>query len=100
MGLGRRLDYAQVDKQITKLQRLIPETKSYTVSMRHAVVPSEGFLILAADYSQLELRILAHLSGDERLTKILNDGKDVFKAIAAKWKRIEVDQVRENKLQF
>ena len=63
--------------------------------MRHAVVPSEGFLILAADYSQLELRILAHLSGDERLTKILNDGKDVFKAIAAKWKRIEVDQVGE-----
>ena len=64
--------------------------------MRHAVVPSEGFLILAADYSQLELRILAHLSGDERLTKILNDGKDVFKAIAAKWKRIEVDQVGEH----
>ena len=63
--------------------------------MRHAVVPSEGFLILAADYSQLELRILAHLSGDERLTKILNDGKDVFKAIAAKWKRIEVNQVGE-----
>ena len=46
-----------------QFQRLIPETKSYTVSMRHAVVPSEGFLILAADYSQLELRILAHLGG-------------------------------------
>ena len=54
-----------------------------------------SFFILAADYSQLELRILAHLSGDERLTKILNDGKDVFKAIAAKWKRVEVDQVGE-----
>ena len=32
-------------------------------------------------------------SGDEKLTKILNDGKDVFRAIAAKWKRIDVDQV-------
>ena len=83
-----------IDTQ-NQFQRLVPETRSYTVSMRHAVVPSEGFLILAADYSQLELRILAHLSGDERLTKILNDGKDVFKAIAAKWKRVEVDQVGE-----
>ena len=61
--------------------------------MRHAIVPSPGFLILAADYSQLELRILAHLSKDEKLTRILNDGKDVFKSIAASWKKIDVDQV-------
>ena len=63
------------------------------MSMRHAVVASPGFVILAADYSQLELRILAHLSGDERLSAILNEGKDVFKAIAAKWKRMDVEQV-------
>jgi DNA polymerase I-like protein with 3'-5' exonuclease and polymerase domains len=62
--------------------------------MRHAIVASEGFVILAADYSQIELRILAHLSKDEKLTKILNDGQDVFKAIAAKWKRIEIEQVK------
>ncbi len=61
--------------------------------MRHAVVPSPGFLILAADYSQLELRILAHLSGDSRLRDILNAGKDVFKAIAARWRKIGVEKV-------
>ena len=63
--------------------------------MRHTIVPSPGFLILAADYSQLELRILAHLSGDAKLTKILNDGQDVFKAIAAAWRRIGTEQVSQ-----
>ena len=62
--------------------------------MRHAIVPASGSVILAADYSQLELRILADLSGDEKLVRILNDGKDVFKAIAASWKRTDVEQVR------
>lgn len=48
-----------------------------------------GGLILAADYSQLELRILAHLSGDCRLIQALNGGTDVFKSIAAEWKMID-----------
>ncbi len=71
----------------------VEPTHQYTLSMRHAVVAREGFLILAADYSQLELRILAHLSGDEKLSAALDDGKDVFKAIAAEWKRVDVSEV-------
>lgn len=67
--------------------------QNYLVSMRHAIVPCRGFVILAADYSQLELRILAHLSKDQKLTRILNEGKDVFKSIAASWKRTDVEQV-------
>ncbi|XP_028838783.1 DNA polymerase theta isoform X2 [Denticeps clupeoides] len=59
------------------------------ISMRHAFVPFPGGLILAADYSQLELRILAHLSHDQRLLQVLNSGSDVFKSIAAEWKMIE-----------
>ena len=49
-----------------------------SVSLRQAFVCSEGCLILAADYSQLELRILAHLSQDAKLMQILgpnNPGK-------------------------
>ncbi len=69
-------------------------TSKYVVSMRHAVVASKGFVIVSADYSQLELRILAHLSGDKKLCSILNAGHDVFKAIAASWKRTHVDKVR------
>ena len=52
-----------------------------------------GGVILAADYSQLELRVIAHLSNDKKLISILNGGGDVFKTIAAQWKGIEADQV-------
>lgn len=52
-----------------------------------------GGLILAADYSQLELRILAHLSRDRRLIEVLNSGADVFKSIAAEWKMIDAEAV-------
>ncbi|XP_067402091.1 DNA polymerase theta [Emydura macquarii macquarii] len=65
----------------------------FSVSMRHAFVPFPGGLILAADYSQLELRILAHLSCDCRLIAVLNSGADVFKSIAAEWKMIDLEAV-------
>ncbi|KAM9020347.1 DNA polymerase theta isoform 2-T2 [Ara ararauna] len=65
----------------------------FSVSMRHAFVPFPGGLILAADYSQLELRILAHLSCDCRLIQALNSGTDVFKIIAAEWKMIDPEAV-------
>ncbi|TSQ12710.1 DNA polymerase theta [Bagarius yarrelli] len=65
----------------------------FSVSMRHAFVPFPGGLILAADYSQLELRILAHLSRDRRLLQVLNSGEDVFKSIAAEWKMVDLEAV-------
>lgn len=68
----------------------------FSVSMRHAFVPFTGGLILAADYSQLELRILAHLSHDHRLIQVLNTGTDVFRSIAAEWKMIEPESVGDN----
>ncbi|XP_064375829.1 DNA polymerase theta isoform X2 [Dromaius novaehollandiae] len=68
----------------------------FSVSMRHAFVPFPGGLILAADYSQLELRILAHLSSDCRLIQALNGGIDVFKRIAAEWKMIDSEAVGDS----
>ncbi|KAF5906965.1 DNA polymerase theta, partial [Clarias magur] len=65
----------------------------FSVSMRHAFVPFSGGLILAADYSQLELRVLAHLSRDRRLIQVLNSGEDVFKSIAAEWKMVDPQSV-------
>ena len=49
--------------------------------------------MLAADYSQLELRIIAYLSGDVKLLKILNMDGDVFKLIAGQWKCVPVEEV-------
>ena len=55
------------------------------ISMRSAFVPFPGAVFLAADYSQLELRVLAHLSGDKMLKEFLNGDGDVFRMIAGQW---------------
>ncbi|XP_035663738.1 DNA polymerase theta-like [Branchiostoma floridae] len=65
------------------------------VCMRHAFIPFKGGVILAADYSQLEVRIMAHLSKDSKLTQALNSGQDVFKAIASQWKGVAVEHVSD-----
>ncbi len=51
--------------------------------IRHAFIASKGQRILAADYSQIELRIMAHLSQDEGLLKAFAHGEDIHKATAA-----------------
>jgi len=52
-----------------------------------------GGVLLAADYSQLELRMIAYLSNDEKLIKVLNSDGDVFKLITAQWKNIPTNEV-------
>ena len=51
--------------------------------IRQAFVPERGYRILAADYSQIELRIMAHLSGDAGLIRAFAEGQDVHRATAA-----------------
>ena len=51
--------------------------------IRQAFIPEAGNKIVAADYSQIELRIMAHLSGDEGLLKAFAEGKDVHRATAS-----------------
>ena len=52
--------------------------------IRRAFVPEEGGVFFSADYSQIELRIMAHLSGDEALIRDFNDGRDIHAATAAR----------------
>lgn len=51
--------------------------------IRQAFIAPEGRVILAADYSQIELRLMAHFSGDENLTGAFNEGLDIHTATAA-----------------
>ncbi len=51
--------------------------------IRKAFVAKPGHVLLAADYSQIELRLLAHLSGDENLIQAFKDGMDIHTAVAA-----------------
>lgn len=52
--------------------------------IRKAFVPEEGCIFLSADYSQIELRIMAHLSGDEHLVQDFREGRDIHAATAAR----------------
>ena len=52
--------------------------------IRKVFVPKEGYVFADADYSQIELRILAHMSGDEGLIKAYHDGEDIHASTASK----------------
>ena len=61
--------------------------------IRQAFVAPKGYVLMAADYSQIELRIMAHLSADEGLLAAFAEDRDVHQATAAEVFEIAVDQV-------
>ncbi|BCO32272.1 DNA polymerase I [Thiohalobacter sp. COW1] len=61
--------------------------------IRQAFIAEQGYRILAADYSQIELRIMAHLSGDEGLLAAFAAGEDIHRATAAEVFGAQPDQV-------
>jgi DNA polymerase-1 len=61
--------------------------------IREAFIPSDGNRLLAADYSQIELRIMAHLSGDTNLLAAFNEGEDVHRATAAEVFGVQREEV-------
>ena len=64
--------------------------------IREAFVPEKGNIIIAADYSQIELRIMAHLSEDENLTNAFNNNIDVHSSTAAEVFGTTVDNVSQD----
>ena len=62
----------------------IPVRDEQGKEVRKAFIPEEGQEFFCADYSQIELRIMAHLSGDENLIEAFNAGQDIHAATAAK----------------
>lgn len=61
--------------------------------IRRAFIPEEGALFFSADYSQIELRIMAHLSGDPAMTEAFVSGQDIHAATAAKIYKVGIDEV-------
>ena len=61
--------------------------------IRRAFVPEDGFVLFKADYSQIELRILAHLSGDEELTSAFQRGDDIHRLSISKALGIKPSEV-------
>ena len=61
--------------------------------IRQAFIAREGFTVVAADYSQIELRIMAHLSQDQGLINAFTQGKDIHRSTAAEIFGVAVDEV-------
>lgn len=61
--------------------------------IRQAFIAPDGYKVMAADYSQIELRIMAHLSGDTGLLTAFEQGVDIHKATAAEVFAVSLDQV-------
>ena len=64
--------------------------------IREAVIPDEGCLFLSADYSQIELRLMAHFSQDEHMLAAFRSGQDIHAATAAKIFGLPIDQVTKD----
>ena len=61
--------------------------------IRRAYIPDDGCLFLSADYSQIELRVMAHLSGDEHMIAAFREGRDIHAATAAKVYKESIENV-------
>ena len=64
--------------------------------IREAVIPDDGCLFLSADYSQIELRLMAHFSQDEHLLAAFRNGQDIHAATAAKIFGLPIEQVSKD----
>ena len=63
--------------------------------IRKCFIPEDGCLFFSADYSQIELRIMAHLSGDENMMEAFREGHDIHRATAAKIWHEDIDKVTD-----
>jgi DNA polymerase-1 len=61
--------------------------------IRKAFIPEPGCLFFSADYSQIELRVMAHLSQDENMVRVFNEGKDLHAATAANIYKKPIEEV-------
>ena len=61
--------------------------------IRKAFIPEPGCLFFSADYSQIELRVMAHLSGDEHMINVFREGKDLHAATAANIYKKDITEV-------
>jgi DNA polymerase-1 len=74
----------------------IPIRDAQGKEIRKAFIPDEGCVFLSADYSQIELRIMAHLSNDHNMLEAFNSGHDIHTATAAKIYKIPLDEVNSD----
>lgn len=71
----------------------IPIRMELGKKIRQVFIPRDGYVFLDADYSQIELRILAHMSGDEKLIEAYNSAQDIHRTTASQVFHVPFDEV-------
>lgn len=71
----------------------IPASEKWSRAIRGAFTASDRYILAGLDYSQIELRVMAHISGDEELTRAFRAGEDIHRATAALVFGVEPDGV-------
>ncbi|MFC1845586.1 DNA polymerase I [Candidatus Dependentiae bacterium] len=82
------------------LQNIPADGTGYGIEIRSAFVPKKGNVFLSADYSQIELRVLAYLSKDKNLTNAFLEGHDVHAQTAARLFDVALDEVTHDQRQI
>ena len=94
--------HAQFNQTVTATGRLsssnpnlqnIPIRDEMGRELRKAFIPDEGEVFFSADYSQIELRLMAHLSKDQNMVEAFQSGEDIHRATAAKIYHLPLDEV-------
>ena len=95
--------YNQTLTQTGRLSSTDPNLQNIPIRLeegrkiRQAFVPSEeGWVIFAADYSQIELRVLAHIAGDEKLIEAFKEGMDIHTKTAMEVFHVNADEVTDH----
>jgi len=71
----------------------IPVRTELGRELRKVFVPEDGYVFIDADYSQIELRVLAHMSGDETLIRAFHEGQDIHRLTASQVFRVPLGEV-------
>ena len=71
----------------------IPVRMELGRQIRKVFVPDDGYVVLDADYSQIELRVLAHMSGDEKLIQAYREAEDIHRLTASQVFHVPLDEV-------
>ncbi len=94
-------DFKQTLTQTGRLSSAEPNLQNIPVReeegkrLRGLFIAREGYTLVSADYSQIELRLLAHLSGDERMIELYRDGADIHAHTASEVFGVPVDKVTD-----
>lgn len=78
----------------------IPVRTEIGQKIRRAFIPADNWLLLKADYSQIELRVLAHFCGDEELRRAYREDRDIHALVAAQVHQVPEDQVTAEMRRF